>query len=215
METGRLSAPELSRFLNELEEKNKGQRAFIDLEGFLKKERGKGDQEEESVDFAPYGDCSLWICLPSSCIKYAEFIAQLPCRDHRHPYFKLRLAAPPEPWASMVAAICRPKEHQLASSGTVQKSPDSSMLPIKPITIPESILRPITLLSDSGGGTSDALSAVDIWQINALNYPTLDCRFHPDGYCLLYARVAYLGPTLIACEPPLAYVRYTRKGSCT
>jgi len=220
METGRLSASELSRFLNEWEVKNKGQEDSVDLEGFLKQENVKRDQEEESLDFAPYGDCSLWISLPSSCIKHAEFIAQLPCRDHGHPYFRLRLAAPPEPWASLVAAIRRRIEHQLAFSGTVQKSPDSSMLAIKPITIPESILRPSTLLSDtgssdSGDGPSGTLNAVDIWQVNALNYPTLDCRFHPDGYCLLSARVAYLGPTLIACEPPFAYVRYTRKGSCT
>jgi len=57
--------------------------------------------------------------------------------------------------------------------------------------------------------------AVDIWPINALNAPTLDCTAHPDGYCMQSSGVAYLGFTFIACEPPMAYIRYNKKGACT
>jgi len=78
------------------------------------------------------------------------------------------------------------------------------------VTIPHGATSEQRLPEEMKGITLDT----DIWRIDALNAPTSDCTFHPDGYCLSSAGVNYIGPTMIACQPPFAYIRYKHKGVC-
>ena len=74
---------------------------------------------------------------------------------------------------------------------------------VNPITVPATILRAASE-QDSGG--------VDVVAMADLNSPTIDCTFH-DSYCLEKFHTDYRS-CLIACEPPLAFINYKRKGVC-
>jgi hypothetical protein len=54
----------------------------------------------------------------------------------------------------------------------------------------------------------------DIVRMDVLNNGSMDCTFHPDGYCLYATSTYYNGPMTIGCQPPFAYIRYQTKTGC-
>lgn len=78
------------------------------------------------------------------------------------------------------------------------------------ITVPAAMTDPSNLPPAMSG----LLLNTDIVRIDALNAPTQDCALQPNGYCLIATNTFYVGPTLISCQPPFAYIRWTQKKAC-
>jgi hypothetical protein len=72
-----------------------------------------------------------------------------------------------------------------------------------PVAIPPDILR--AAMGGDEGGT-------EVVPMADLNNPTIDCTFHA-SYCLQKYNINYT-TCLIACEPPLAFINYKKKGVC-
>jgi hypothetical protein len=53
---------------------------------------------------------------------------------------------------------------------------------------------------------------VDVVEMAALNYPTLDCKGpHTEDYCINKTGTLYRAPLSIVCQPPTAFITYTHK----
>lgn len=56
------------------------------IQGMVK----KANSAERVIEFAP-GNCDHWISVPLERIENVEFISQMRCKDHSHPYVRLHL----------------------------------------------------------------------------------------------------------------------------
>ena len=80
---------------------------YIIREGFAKQK----EKDTNSILFSE-GDCTDWIPIPVKMIERVEFIRNMPCKDHEHPFVRLHLKSPTDnPEAEVFS-------HLLASSSS-------------------------------------------------------------------------------------------------
>ena len=86
METtsNRMSADE---FFTRLHEDRLGFPQHTSIRGMVKKSAGT----ERTIEFAPAGNCDHWVSVPLDYIEDVEFLSQMRCKDHSHPFVVLQL----------------------------------------------------------------------------------------------------------------------------
>jgi hypothetical protein len=95
------------------------------------------EKDSKSILFAETLDCTNWVPIPVKMIEKVEFIHNLPCKDHQHPYVRIHFKSPtdnPEAEAFSRLLTTKPPTHawapgieSLSSLGPAQELPLSGL----------------------------------------------------------------------------------------
>ncbi len=85
------------------------------------------EKDAKSILFSE-GDCTDWIPIPVKMIEKVEFIRNMPCKDHEHPFVRLHLKSPVDnPEAEVFSRLLASSSHCLGSVVTELGSFTSSL----------------------------------------------------------------------------------------
>lgn len=68
----------------------------------------QSDKDTDSILFSEGLDCTHWIQVPTKIIEKVEFLHNVPCKDHEHPYVRIHLKSPSDnPEAEVFSDLLR------------------------------------------------------------------------------------------------------------